>query len=80
MHTVFLPVYFEEHISQIMHLSFQVVLAVVAALAVSMVVSVDSHCIPIDEPCNSSKDCCNGYYCIAVVLPISVEVGMNSFV
>ncbi|KAG1867465.1 hypothetical protein C8R48DRAFT_703048 [Suillus tomentosus] len=59
-----------------MHLSFQVVLAVVAALAVSMVVSVDSDCTPIDEPCNSGKDCCDGYYCYSVD---SVEPGESRY-
>ncbi|KAG1752242.1 hypothetical protein EDB19DRAFT_1672974 [Suillus lakei] len=47
-----------------MRLSF--VLAIVAALTASMVVSADSECYPAGSPCSSDTDCCHDYYCMAV--------------
>ncbi|KAG1740688.1 hypothetical protein EDB19DRAFT_1708487 [Suillus lakei] len=47
-----------------MRLSF--VLAIVAALTAFMAVSADSECYTAGGFCNSDKDCCHGYECVAV--------------
>jgi hypothetical protein len=60
-----------------MHLSFRVVLAVVAALTVSMAVSADSECGSTGDLCNTQKDCCNGYECIQVFDHHFDEVSMT---
>ncbi|KAG2040390.1 hypothetical protein BDR03DRAFT_948622 [Suillus americanus] len=52
-----------------MRLSFRVVLAAVTALTVSMAVSADSQCYSHGHLCNSRKDCCDGYQCVAVLDP-----------
>lgn len=50
-----------------MHLSFRVVLTVVAALTMSMTVSADTECYSEGALCNSKADCCNGYDCVPVL-------------
>lgn len=52
-----------------MHLSFRVVLAVVAALTVSMTVNADTDtkCHSKGGLCNSKADCCHGYECVPVL-------------
>ncbi|KAG2366469.1 hypothetical protein BDR07DRAFT_1396091 [Suillus spraguei] len=51
-----------------MRLAFQVVLAIFAALTVSMVVSADSEC-QYGSLCNSKADCCLGYNCVLMNNP-----------
>ncbi|KAG1784483.1 uncharacterized protein HD556DRAFT_232175 [Suillus plorans] len=60
--------------------SFRVVLAVVAALAVSMVVSADGECQLISWPCESSEDCCRGFHWVKMPLRVIDKVSMNSFI
>ncbi|KAG2340342.1 hypothetical protein BDR05DRAFT_541482 [Suillus weaverae] len=63
-----------------MHLSFRVVLAVVAALTVSMAVSADSDCFSTGHLCNTNKDCCHDHICVAVTDPHFDEVSTSSFI
>ncbi|KAG2356059.1 hypothetical protein BDR07DRAFT_1424324 [Suillus spraguei] len=51
--------------TQIMRPSFQVVLAVIAALKVSMIVSANSQCTMGGDYCTKGKDqCCPGFHCV----------------
>ncbi|KAG2365643.1 hypothetical protein BDR07DRAFT_1398273 [Suillus spraguei] len=43
--------------------SFQVVLAIIAALTVSMTVSADTECHTAGRDCEFNYDCCRGYRC-----------------
>ncbi|KAG2359399.1 hypothetical protein BDR07DRAFT_1415099 [Suillus spraguei] len=53
--------------TQIMRPSFQVVLAVIAALTVSMTVSADSQCTAPGDFCTVDKDeCCSDFQCLPV--------------
>ncbi|KAG1847877.1 hypothetical protein DFJ58DRAFT_797197 [Suillus subalutaceus] len=63
-----------------MRLCFQVVLAVVAALTVSMAVSAESECHSDDHLCNTDKDCCNDSVCVAVFDPHVDEVSFSSLI
>lgn len=61
-----------------MHLSFRVVLTVVAALTMSMTVSADTECNSKDALCSSKADCCHGYDCVPVLDLQFDEVSMSS--
>lgn len=64
-----------------MHLSFRVVLAAVAALTSSMAVSAHSECLSIGSLCESKpKDCCKGSECIVVYDLRFDEVSMSNFI
>jgi len=64
-----------------MHLTFRVVLAVVAALTAFMAVSADADggCHS-GSLCKSKADCCNGYECVLTEDPNFDEVSMSSFI
>ncbi|KAG2040805.1 hypothetical protein BDR03DRAFT_948568 [Suillus americanus] len=62
-----------------MRLTFRVVLAVVAALTVSMAVNAqDSGCITDGNFCNSDADCCAGSGCW--LEQIDVYASMSGFI
>ncbi|KAG2365396.1 hypothetical protein BDR07DRAFT_1398974, partial [Suillus spraguei] len=65
--------------------SFRVVLAVIAALTVSMIVSADSQCTAPGDFCTMGEDqCCSGFQCVPELAIIDdsngTEVSMSSFI
>ncbi|KAG2032099.1 hypothetical protein BDR03DRAFT_61205 [Suillus americanus] len=66
------------HISQIMHLTFQVVLAVVAALTVPVVAN--DCLIPVGNACTSGANCCSSQKCTLVTIDDDREVSMSGFI
>ncbi|KAG2365657.1 hypothetical protein BDR07DRAFT_1398304 [Suillus spraguei] len=64
--------------TQIMHPSFRVVLAVIAALTASVIVSADSQCTAPGDYCTMGKrQCCPGFHCVPELF-INTEDGKET--